>query len=83
MANKRAQSAQAQLATLPIQERILDMEIRRSDAQARQTLAGRWNGNASGFLPSWVVIPSDFLGTVRGWFGGGEQKAATTSATKG
>ncbi|QGY01931.1 hypothetical protein MMSR116_08605 [Methylobacterium mesophilicum SR1.6/6] len=80
MANKRAQSAQAQLATLPIQERILDMEIRRSDAQARQTLAGRWNGSASGFLPSWVVIPSDVLGTVRGWFGGGETKPALSAA---
>lgn len=82
MANKRAQPAQAQLATLPIQERHLDLEIRRSDAQARQTLASRWNGNASGFLPSWVVIPSDILGTVRGWFGG-EQKSAATSATRG
>jgi hypothetical protein len=76
MANKRAQSAQAQLATLPIQERILDMEIRRSDAQARQTLAGRWNGNASGFLPSWIVIPSDLVGMIKGWFGGGEPKPA-------
>jgi hypothetical protein len=83
MANKRAQSAQAQLATLPIQERILDLEIRRSDAQARQTLAGRWNGNASGFLPSWVVIPSDILGTIRGWFGGETRPALPAAAPRG
>ena len=84
MANKDAQSAQAQLATLPIQERILDMEIRRMDAQARQTLAQRWNGSASGFLPSWVVVPSDLLATVRGWFGGGEAKPGLpAAATKG
>ncbi|MCJ2086962.1 hypothetical protein MKK88_13320 [Methylobacterium sp. E-005] len=81
MANKRAQSAQAQLATLPIQERILDLEIRRLDAQARQTLAGRWNGNASGFLPSWVIIPSGILGTVRSWFGAGESKPQLPAAT--
>jgi hypothetical protein len=83
MANKRARSAQAQLATLPIQERILDMEIRRSDAQARQTLAGRWNGSASGVLPSWVVIPSDILGTRRGGFGGETKPALPAAAPRG
>ncbi len=80
MANKRAQSAQAQRATLPTQERILDREIRRADARARQTLAGRWNGNASGFLPSWVVIPGDGLGAVRGSFRGAATKPARPAA---
>jgi hypothetical protein len=59
------------------------MGICRSDAQARQTLAGRWNGNASGFLPSSVVIPSDILGAIRGWFGGETKPALPAAAPRG
>ncbi len=73
MAIKNAQSAQAQMQTLPIQEKILDLKIREMDAQSRQTLAGRWNGSASGVLPSlpnWVVLPSDWMAQIKGWFGG-------------
>ena len=71
MAMKIAQSAQAQMQTLPIQEKILDLKIREMDAQSRQTLAGRWNGSAVGVLPalpSWVVLPADRLTAIKDWF---------------
>jgi hypothetical protein len=70
MANKRAQSAQAQLATLPVQQKILDMEIQRIDAATRSKLADKWNGSAAGILPSWVIFPSDLIGAVKGWLSG-------------
>lgn len=82
MANKRAQSAQSQLATLPVQRQILEMEIMRSDAQARQKLAERWNGSASGILPSWVVLPGDLMNWFKGLFGGGDKSAAITPPAK-
>ncbi|NEU14260.1 hypothetical protein G3T14_19320 [Methylobacterium sp. BTF04] len=70
MAMKNAQSAQAQMQTLPIQEKILDLKIREMDAQSRQTLAGRWNGSAAGVLPAlpnWVVIPAGWMDSVKAW----------------
>lgn len=72
VAMKNAQSAQAQMQTLPIQEKILDLKIREMDAESRQTLAGRWNGSAAGILPAlpnWVVLPADWMAQVREWFG--------------
>lgn len=71
MANKRAQSAQAQLATLPVQQKILDMEIQRMDATTRQKAVEKWNGSAQGVLPSWVILPNfgDLLGSMKSWFG--------------
>lgn len=79
MAIKNAQSAQAQMQTLPIQEKILDLKIREMDAQSRQTLAGRWNGSAAGVLPAlpnWVVVPNDWMAQIKAWFGGGAAQAA-------
>jgi hypothetical protein len=73
MAIKNAQSAQAQIQTLPIQEKILDLKIREMDAQSRQVLAGRWNGSAAGVLPAlpnWVVVPNDWMTQIKGWFAG-------------
>lgn len=70
MAMKNAQSAQAQMQTLPVQEKILELKIREMDAQSRQVLANRWNGSATGVLPalpSWVVLPDGWLSTIRGW----------------
>ena len=70
MAMKHAQSAQAQMQTLPIQEKILDLKIREMDAQSRQTLAGRWNGSAANVLPAlpnWVVLPAGWLGALKAW----------------
>ena len=70
MAMKNAQSAQAQMQTLPIQEKILDLKIREMDAQSRQTLAGRWNGSAANVLPalpSWVVLPAGWLEALKVW----------------
>ena len=72
MAMKNAQSAQAQMQTLPIQEKILDLKIREMDAQSRQTLAGRWNGSAANVLPalpSWIVVPAGWLDTLKAWLG--------------
>ncbi|MGY2048576.1 hypothetical protein [Methylobacterium sp. JK268] len=68
VAIKNAQSAQAQLQTLPIQEKLLALKIREMDAQSRRTLAERWNGSAAGVLPalpSWIVVPADWPARVK------------------
>ena len=70
MAMKHAQSAQAQMQTLPIQEKILDLKIREMDAQSRRTLAGRWNGSAANVLPAlpnWVFLPAGWLDALKAW----------------
>jgi len=72
MAIKNAQSAQAQIQTLPIQERLLDLKIREMDAQSRGVLANRWNGSAANVLPalpSWVVLPEGWAAALKGLIG--------------
>ena len=79
VAMKNAQSAQAQMQTLPIQEKILDLKIREMDAESRQTLAGRWNGSAANVLPalpSWVVLPAGWLDALKIWLQPGEPAPA-------
>jgi hypothetical protein len=79
VAMKNAQSAQAQMQTLPIQEKILDLKIREMDAESRQTLAGRWNGSAANVLPalpSWVVLPAGWLDALKTWLQPGQPAPA-------
>lgn len=68
IAVKDAEAATSLAVTLPTQQIILDMDIKRMDAMSRAKLADRWDGKATGILPSWVIMPGDIMSTVKGWF---------------